>query len=542
VARLARHLLFASELLILSALILTTRCANYQEVFVGEHIYFTDPDCYARMTRVRLCAQRPGLVLRHHAFENYPEGTTPHTTAPFDYAILGLRLLMRPFTSRSIDLAGAFISPVLALLTGGFLCWWARYLKMRFRWAMLTIFAVSPILTHATALGRPDHQSLALMLVIIAICAEWSLHESSSTSWNVVRGLAWSSAIWVSAYEPLILFIAVRLTPLISNIVQTSVGSKPRTRRLGEWLACSWKAPQIRSGVIAFIAVMVCAILIERRFPVISVFVNDPFFRNWSNTIGELAPIPLRNWIWIRWVGWLVVMLPFVVVIRRQSNDHRNSNLPVFIRLLLLVTFGLTMWQARWGYFFAAAFSMSIPALLGFARWPALAWLTFGLSLWPVAQDWDERLWPNDVVAAHQLEQRYDAAELRELSVSMIGAERRPFLAPWWLSPAISYWSGQPGVAGSSHESLSGIVDSARFYLSEDPSRAAQILQHRGVSLVISYDAQRLVENSASILGKASSTRSLAWVLDQRPTSAPSFLTLSSQNGTVKSFEVTDKW
>ena len=108
------------EIVILSVLILATRCANYQDVFVAGNIYFTDADCYARMTRVRMCLEHPGFVLRHHYFENFPAGTTPHATAPFDYFILALSILLKPFTPRAIDMAGALISPLLALLEAGF--------------------------------------------------------------------------------------------------------------------------------------------------------------------------------------------------------------------------------------------------------------------------------------------------------------------------------------------------------------------------------------------------------------------------------------
>ena len=59
--RLARVVLAFLEILILSALIIATRCANYQGVFVDGNIYFTDADCYARMTRARMCAEHPGL-------------------------------------------------------------------------------------------------------------------------------------------------------------------------------------------------------------------------------------------------------------------------------------------------------------------------------------------------------------------------------------------------------------------------------------------------------------------------------------------------
>lgn len=72
------------EVAILSALILCTRGANYQDVFVGGRIYFLDSDCYARMERAAIVAAHPGAVVRRHEFENYPAGTRPHTTAPLD--------------------------------------------------------------------------------------------------------------------------------------------------------------------------------------------------------------------------------------------------------------------------------------------------------------------------------------------------------------------------------------------------------------------------------------------------------------------------
>src|SRR6184192_2074748 len=111
-----RGILSITQIAVLSVLILATRCANYQNVFVAGNVYFTDADCYARMTRVRMCWEHPGLIIRHHDFENFPIGTIPHTTAPLDYLVVALSILLRPFTAQSIDLAGAGISPLLALI------------------------------------------------------------------------------------------------------------------------------------------------------------------------------------------------------------------------------------------------------------------------------------------------------------------------------------------------------------------------------------------------------------------------------------------
>src|SRR4029077_15145101 len=134
VRRLGRFALIVLEIAFLSALIFATRCANYQDVFVAGNVYFTDADCYARMTRVRMCEEKPGLIIRHHDFENFPQGTTPHTTAPLDYLILALAIALKPFTAHAIDLAGALISPLLALVGGWFLWWWSRRINLRYRW------------------------------------------------------------------------------------------------------------------------------------------------------------------------------------------------------------------------------------------------------------------------------------------------------------------------------------------------------------------------------------------------------------------------
>ena len=85
-----RGIIAVIEIFFLTALILATRCANYRDVFVAGNVYFVDADCYARMTRVRMCHAMPGLIVRHHDFENFPQGTNPHTTAPFDYLIFAL--------------------------------------------------------------------------------------------------------------------------------------------------------------------------------------------------------------------------------------------------------------------------------------------------------------------------------------------------------------------------------------------------------------------------------------------------------------------
>jgi len=509
------------EIAILTVLVFTTRCANYQDVFVAGNVYFTDGDCYARMTRARMCLERPGLIVRHHDFENYPQGTTPHTTAPLDYLILALSISLKPFTAQPLDLAGALISPVLALIGGWFLWWWSRRMKFRYRWVLLSLYAISPILVHGTRLGRPDHQSLLILLVTIAVCAEWTLQNEASITWGVVSGVAWALAIWVSAYEPLILLILTLVISLAQG--RHRLISKPRCL-----------------GWIYFAAIMALALLIEQRVPSLSIIHPGVIFKNWSHTIGELLPVPPLNGAWFRWAGYMLAVTPFLIwsAMRKRNGGAPRDRALRLILVLLIATYLLTIWEARWAYFFMSIFVITLPSLLAPIGSGAAVWLAFAISLFPILRDWDEQLWPNEPLVATRIEHRNESVESRELALMIRSSQVDAFLAPWWLSPAIAYWSGQPGIAGSSHESLDGTADTARFFLSEDAQTGRKILNDRDVTWVFAYDADRVAQNSAAILGSPIPANPLCRVINCTPAHAPSYFIFLAQNGTAKLFRV----
>ena len=499
------------EITTLSVLILATRCANYQDVFVAGNVYFTDADCYARMTRVRMCEKTPGLIVRHHDFENFPEGTTPHTTAPFDYLILALAIVLKPFSAHALDLAGALISPLLALVGGWFLWWWSRRMNLRYRWIMLVLYAISPVLVHATKLGRPDHQSLVVLLVTVAICSEWTLQFERFAKWSIVSGVSWGFAFWVSLYEPLVLFAIVACCAVLQN------------REF-------FRAQHRRIGWILFVVILAVAFLIERRLPQLRTFYSSQIFGNWSRTVAELVSISPIHPIWFQWAGWLLIATPVLIwfAIRRKNPP------PVFVSVLLVASYLLTIWQARWAYFFMSIFALALPSLLELFRSRIFVWSIFIVSIFPILRDWDTRLWPDEAEYVRRIEQRNESVQLHDLALDLRSSERRPFLAQWWLSPEIAYWSGQPGVAGSSHESLPGIEESARFFVSQDWRTARKILEDHKVAWVIVYDSERAAQNSSAILGLAAPQHAVCFVLDRTPAQVPRFLVFSAQNGAGK--------
>ncbi len=104
------------------ALTLLVHSWNAQDVFVDGKTFFIDADCYSRMTRVKAVMERPFQSIRHHDFENYPQGIDTHTTAPMDWTVASLAgvLKFKYPEADARDFAGAWVSPLLGAALGDF--------------------------------------------------------------------------------------------------------------------------------------------------------------------------------------------------------------------------------------------------------------------------------------------------------------------------------------------------------------------------------------------------------------------------------------
>lgn len=545
-SRLVKRVIWFLMIAAFCALAFTVRCWNLRDTFVGAHIYFVDPDCYSRMTRAASIVEGGPLVIRHHDFENWPDGITPHTTAPMDWLIVAGKAILdfgfrisdvgnaSVLRGQTLDLAGALISPLLGALTCGWLAAWAwsaaRHSSLLARFTIFSaplFFAISPIAVHGGALGRPDHQSLVILLLAIIIGAEVRLMQTVRewekqarprdrhiAKWSIIGGVAGGLAMWVSLYEPLILFGVIFV--LIAALDREQFRWRER-----------WTGWLIALGIYA------ASLLIDGwRISLPDESVRT-YFAAWSHSIGELGHLDPRDSLLWRWCGWAVAIAPITlgVAIWRRAKAGRASGVAhpayrpaAFLLGLLLVTFGLTCWQLRWGYFFVLVFAMSLPWQLAVARRAWIAWPVFLLLLYPVAQDWDARLFPDEEAERARATQRAERAALRETVAAIAADPNGAFLAPWWQSPAIAYWTRRPGVAGSSHQSLSGIVDTARFFLAEHPAEAAAILKKRRVTWVLADDAERMFTTSAAILSIEPPATPFGTILAESPRNVPAFL------------------
>ncbi len=414
---------------------------------------------------------------------------------------MALATALIPLSKNALDLAGAIVSPLLSMALGVFLCWWTRKMRLRFRWGFLILYATSPMLAHGFALGRPDHQSLLVALITLALCAEWALASESSASWGIVSGAGWALALWVSLYEPLVL--------------------------LGIVVACcarSMRKRERRMGWIIFAALLAIALIIERRIPAWPSGEFGGALKNWSATVGELAHVTLASTIWFNWCGWLLLLAPILLW------PKWNRKTPLFLIALLMTAFALTIWQARWSYFFVMIFAMLVPQILSVLRKPLIASAIFIVALFPIAQAWDHLF--ADEELTRRAENKIEQLELRAMSSQIDGV----FIAPWWFSPAISYWSRQAGVGGSSHESIGGIVETAKLFGTQNAEVAKQILDRHNVNCILSYDADRVAQNTAQILGNPVPQNAFCYLLDRRASEVPPFLRLIAQTGRFKLF------
>jgi hypothetical protein len=231
----------------------------------------------------------------------------------------------------------------------------------------------------------------------------------------------------------------------------------------------------------------------------------------------------------------LLSVVPVLLMIRFGKERCRVS---LALAVLVILTTALTLWYARWGYFLALFFALSLPWALSRLPWRPVVGALFLLSLWPMAREWDRQLFPNESTLARRAEMRREAVALRAVAERLRVSGPGVVLAPWWLSPAIAYWSGHPCVAGSSHQSLPGIVDTAKFFLATHPIEAKEILARRKVRWVLGDDPARVLPNSAQILGVPAPRDALGAKLPRGTAETPSGLIPLGTDGYYTLFTV----
>ncbi len=441
--------------------------------------WMVEADCYSQMARVQRILHGEGLIQNHFAMENWPEGLVPSTTAPFDYVILLLYAPLKLFTAHPLDWAGALVSPVLWV---AMVLFWLLFRSREFSTAGRAVLIVGsmalPTFLWATACGRPRHQSLILLLMALALTAEyerWNMTATPRKAWSVFAGVAWGLACWTSLFEPVITFGIL----VIYNLSVRRRESAPL--------------------LITFGLVMLLALLVEG----VHVFIPPAEYRgalvNWLGTIAEMRGTNFNPAAWAPNAGRALSLLLVPVVAWMLWHREFVNRTDRFLIILTFVLALIATMQMRWAYYAGLGELFLVARFYQLApwRWPNLAVLAvFLLGL--LNADY------LSVAQARQMAPNQPSQQLVEISRSI--DEPGGILAPWWLSPGLLYFSEHPIVSGSSHCGISGIVASAEFYTATSWTVAEKILRERKVRWVVVSDDPRyvfpLLNTSLGILGQ----------------------------------------
>lgn len=437
-----------------------------------------EADCYSQLARVQRILHGQGLIQNHFKVENWPEGLTPSTTAPFDYVILLLYAPLSLFTRHPLDWAGALVSPALWV---GLVFFWTLFRSREFNLAGRALFLIGsaalPAFIWATACGRPRHQSLILALMAMGLTAEyerWLIELAPKRAWNIFAGIVWGLACWTSLFEPTL--VAAWL--ILFNLIV-------RRRESPAFL-------------VSFGIVMLAALLVEG----VHIFIPPPEYQEalvrWLGTISEVRPVDFAAMMqrmtlvllivpWLAWRLW------------PRTNGNKTDALLILLTLLLTI---LTALQGRWLYYacLGELFLIVRYVQIAPARWTRLVVLfifVIGVADADITQ----------IEGRARAPANQPSLQLAQLSraISAPGG----IMAPWWLSPGLLYFSGQPIVSGSSHCGISGIVASAKFFAATSWADAERILRERQARWVVVWDDQTVYNGQQYVYPLLNSSRGI---------------------------------
>jgi len=425
--------------------------------------------------------------------------------------------------------------------------------------------AVLPSIIWATAFGRPRHQSLILALMAMGLTAEyerWQLELAPKRAWNIFAGIVWGLACWTSLFEPVVVagslivfnLVARRreslaflgafgVVLLVMSMLEGGhiLGNVHQVYELrGSPDAVNWLRSIAEIAPVDFAGLLASLGIVILVTPMVGWSLWPRQLGNKTDLLLILLTLVLTllawqqgRWIYYASLAGLFVVVRFCQAPRAPVADGHIVSGAVDRAILLVLATPFFYWTllllgnfpgggADW-IWFALILGLLVFALLP-ARWAE--YFSFGN---PLRSDGPGQVTPNFWMRlivgvlllagtlpddAIQLSNHAKAPPVQpsQQLVQICRAMDGPggILAPWWLSPGLLYFSGQPIVSGTSHAGMSGIVDSARFYTSTSWMDAMHILDQRKVRWVVVWDDPQLVYpvlgNAESILGLPIST------------------------------------
>ena len=316
---------------------------------------------------------------------------------------------------------------------------------------------------------------------------------------DICLGLAWGLALWVSLWEPLILWLGV-----------TGFGLAVGRRR---WWNHGRKVSFVAMGSILLVALALEGVRITPP----GWFEGErEAFARWAEYIGELQPVGAFSRVLGAWGSGFAFALPVLLGLAVWRRGGERA-VPLLAMGLLAGTWVLTATQARWGYFFALTIVLSIVI-----AWPAtraLRWISgiaFAAGLWWTAAE-IENLWFPRGPWAESREARITANRDARAVARRITAEAvrtghdGAIAAPWWDAASLVYRTGRPALTGSSHQAIDG-DETYQLVLRGWPARgAARHLTRLGIRWLVWRESGSSCAYAAPMTDEGNKSRAPSW-------------------------------
>lgn len=483
----------------LIGLLVWVRISYAGHLLSGGGVLF-DAEGFARMCRVSRLFGTDVWVLGGNGYEGWPAGTGTGYSTLADYLLLWAGALVRwvgiwvewldervgvILRTGAMDYGGGVFGVVVGGLVAGALWWWVRRQGWgRVRLGVWSALLATPPLVFSTRFGALDESVFAIaFLGWVLVLEDAGVYRVRAV--GIITGILAGAATWVAprVSVPFVLMV------LIGRVIG---GSSLRG------------ALQAAVGLLVpFLGVMVVACLLD----------GDAWL---GSLLGSRGQFSHHLWLPVEdlgapllWFGGLM-LVPLLAFFGRVEDAGRSRwqrlvalsallamgaswLMPVWapIAVLLTVVCGES---ARVG---ATRISQRLPgnmAVQGWLRRAVLAVVLIG-GFWPMARWWEGWIFPTESRVAEAMEYREEMGQLRRIAHGIRGNEVQPFLAPWYLSPAISYWSMQPSVSRFTPFERGERDFATTFFAAEDVSIHRATVTSLGVRWVICDAPDRFERN-----------------------------------------------
>ena len=497
--------------LLFAGLYIAIQVFSFQGIVKAGPDLYWDTDPYARMYRVGSILNGHDWIIHFQNVDGYPDGHASHWTLPLDAWIVTLAKLT------SLPTAGLIASPLIGLfctLCFGFWCF--VRLPRSIAWAATLLYLFQPSFHWATALGRPDHQSLAHACFLVAVILDlgfWMKEFDSPgdklNRWRIVlNALALGVGIWTTIETLPLLVVQIASTVVIAILM----------RKQGGWLALGKRA----LGWLLVLAIVAIAFGVECGFDPSAIRIGD--FRNdrmrgWFSVVQEFQPLLFTRGEW-HFNGlhglfglsfYLGPVLVWFFVCSNAVNRAFKISLAFALTTYLVLVFAQLHWTSNvallWPLFVAIAAHSALEnwkvrpsvlrtqyaVILTVLFFPcALGFLDFaqrdelGVHFRPVCE------WVRKNTPTNRDCENFSMVTPQDTGYSI--------MTQWWQGSYILYGARRPVVATPYHTNIDAILDSYRFFVASSWAEAEPILQKHRCRYILSEDRRLFMDDAQRVL------------------------------------------